>query len=128
MECGEVGVGEELVAGEAGDVGFWGVGEEAELLDAEPCVVLGEDLELGVEDVCGAVGDCGGGEVVDFGGIDAEEFEDSVEFCVGDGDAVVDGVEFFVGEVGADAFGGVEMCIGHGRCDAGHDSPPSFSD
>ena len=49
---GEVGIGEELEAGEAGDRGVVGFGEFAEALDAHVGVGLGEEVGLLDEEIC----------------------------------------------------------------------------
>ena len=51
MECGEVGVLEELGAGEASGGGVFGVCEGDESLDAHVDVLLGEELGLVGEEV-----------------------------------------------------------------------------
>ena len=49
---GEVGIGEELEAGESCDGGVVGFGEGAESLDAHVGVGLGEELGLLEEEIC----------------------------------------------------------------------------
>ena len=60
VRCGEAGVLEELVAGEAGGGGVFGLGEGAEALDAQGEVGLGDEAgllseELGAELAVGLV-------------------------------------------------------------------------
>ena len=55
VRCGEAGVLEELVAGEAGGGGVFGLGEGAEALDAHLCVGLREEAGLFLEELSAEV-------------------------------------------------------------------------
>jgi len=146
---GEVGVVEELGAGEAGGGGVFGLGEGDEALDAHVDVLLGEELgvvgeELGAEGSVGCVL-LGEEELLEIGIVGIELGEGGIELW--SGEEVV--VEFFEGggeagdgrgDVGGGEVGrwkpgagrgggraGVHSVRGFfGFEQAGHDSPPSF--
>ena len=81
-----MGIVEEGHGGHSGDVGFGGFGELAELGDAELGVVLRQDLELGLEQLCAQLAVrlilVGVEELVGVFFVEVEGVEDGIELGV----------------------------------------------